>query len=84
MEFIYILARWEGSAYDSVVYRSRLYKHGFITPLRKYWLGNAGYLNLDIILVSYQGVWYYLKKQRLAGKRPENFKELFNLWYSLK
>jgi hypothetical protein len=79
MEFTYILARWEGSAYNGVVYRSGLYKHGFVTSSRKYWLSNTRYPNLDIILVLYRGVWYYLKEQRLAGKRPENFKELFNL-----
>lgn len=82
MEFKYILAGWEGSAHDGAVYRSGLYKHGFITPPGKYWLGDAGYPNSDTILVPYRGVRYHLKEQRLAGKRPENAKELFNLRHS--
>jgi hypothetical protein len=84
MEFTYILAGWEESAHDGAVYRSGLYKHGFVTPPRKYWLGNAGYPNSDTILVPYRGVRYHLKEQRLAGKRPENSKELFNLRHSSK
>jgi len=84
IEFTYILAGWEGSAHDGVVYRNTVYKHGFITPPGKYWLGDTGYPNSDTILVPYRGVRYHLKEQRLAGKKPENSKELFNLRHSLK
>jgi hypothetical protein len=79
IEFTYILASWEGSAHDSTVYRNARYHNGFITPAGKYWLGDAGYLNTDTILVLYRGTRYYLKETRLAGKKPENSKELFNL-----
>jgi hypothetical protein len=36
IEFTYILTKWKGLAHDSVVYKSGLYKHGFVTPPRKY------------------------------------------------
>jgi hypothetical protein len=84
MEFVYILAGWEGSAHNSVVYRSAQYKHGFITPPNKYWLGDAGYANSDTILVPYRGTRYHLKEQINAGKKPENPKELFNLRHASK
>jgi hypothetical protein len=78
-EFTYVLAGWEGSAHDSTVYRNARYHNGFITPPGKYWLGDAGYPNTDTILVLYRGTRYHLKETRLAGKKPENTKELFNL-----
>lgn len=79
MEFTYLLAGWEGSAHDGTVYRDAHYYKGFITPPGKYWLGDAGYPNSDTILTPYRGTRYHLKEQRLAGKKPENSKELFNL-----
>jgi hypothetical protein len=79
MEFTYILAGWEGSAHDGTVYRDAHYNQGFLTPLGKYLLRDAGYPNTDTILVPYRGTRYHLKEQRLAGKKPENPKELFNL-----
>jgi hypothetical protein len=36
MEFLYILAGWEGSAHDRTVYRSAQHSHGLITPPGKY------------------------------------------------
>jgi DDE superfamily endonuclease len=83
IEFTYILAGWEGSAHDGAVYRDAYYNIGLVTPPGKYWLGDAGYPNSDTILVPYRGTRYYLKEQRLAGKRPENSKELFNLRHAL-
>jgi hypothetical protein len=82
MEFTYVLAGWEGSAHDSTVLRDAQYNRGFKTPPKKYWLGDAGYSNSETILVPYRGTRYHLKEQRLAGKKPENSKELFNLRHS--
>ena len=79
LEFTYILVGWEGSAHDGSVYRNAQHKYGFITPPGKYWLGDAGYPNSDTILAPYRGTRYHLKEQQLAGKKPENSKELFNL-----
>jgi hypothetical protein len=79
MQFSYILAGWEGSAHDTTVLRDAQYNHSFKTPLKKYWLGDAGYSNSEMVLVPYRGTRYHLKEQRLAKKKPENSKELFNL-----
>jgi DDE superfamily endonuclease len=79
MEFTYILVGWEGSAHDGAVFRDALHKKGFITPPGKFWLGDAGYPNTDTILVPYRSTRYHLKEQRLAGKKPETSKELYNL-----
>jgi hypothetical protein len=79
MEFTYILTGWEGSAHDGAVWRDAYLKKGFITPLGKFWLGDAGYANTDTILVPYRSTRYHLKEQRLAGKKPETSKELYNL-----
>jgi hypothetical protein len=73
------LAGWEGSAHDTTVYRNAHYFNGLVTPPGKYWLGDAGYPNTDTILVLYRGTRYHLKETILAGKKPENSKELFNL-----
>jgi hypothetical protein len=82
MEFTYVLAGWEGSAHDGTVHRDAHYNKGFITPPGKYWLGDAGYSNSDTILVPYRQTRYHLKEQRLAGEKPKNAKELFNLRHS--
>jgi hypothetical protein len=79
MRFIYVLAGWEGSAHNAAVWRDAQYYKGFKTPSEKYWLGDAGYANTDTILVPYRGTRYHLKEQRLSSKKPENYKELFNL-----
>jgi len=79
MEFTYVLAGWEGSAHDTTVWRDAKNNKGFTTPPGKYWLGDAGYSNTDTILVPYRATRYHLKEQRLSSKKPENYKELFNL-----
>lgn len=84
MEFVYILAGWEGSAHDGAVYRSAMHTHGFITPPGKYWLGDAGYPNSDTILTPYRGTRYHLKEQIKAAVKPQNSKELFNLRHASK
>jgi hypothetical protein len=82
LQFTYVLARWEGSAHDSLVVRDAQYRHGFVTPKGKYWLGDAGYPNTETILTLYQSVRYHLKEQRKANQKPQNAKELFNLRHS--
>src|ERR1700735_4672937 len=82
MQFCYVLAGWEGSAHGGTVFRDAFYNRGFKIPKGKSWLGDAGYSNTDTILVPYRGTRYPLKEQRLAGLKPENSKELFNLRHS--
>jgi hypothetical protein len=79
MEFLYVLAGWEGSAHDGTVLRDAIFSKGFKTPEKKYWLGDAGYSNTSTVLVPYRAVRYHLKETRLSGKKPESSKELFNL-----
>jgi hypothetical protein len=82
MQFVYILAGWEGSAHDSRVLSDAQASQGFSTPKGKYWLGDAGYGNSEFVLSPYRGVRYHLKEVRQADQRPENAKELFNLQHS--
>lgn len=82
MQFVYILAGWEGSAHDVRVLQDAQMSHGFITPKGKYWLGDAGYSNSEFVLSPYRGVRYHLKEVSQANKGPSNAKELFNLRHS--
>jgi hypothetical protein len=82
MEFVYILAGWEGSAHDVRVLQDAQYSRGFNTPKGKYWLGDAGYSNSEFVLSPYRGVRYHLKEVRQADQRPATPKELFNLRHS--
>lgn len=79
MQFVYVLAGWEGSAHDGRVLQDAQSTGGFCTPKGKYWLGDAGYGCTEFVLAPYRGVRYHLKEQRLAGQTPQNPKELFNL-----
>ena len=69
MHFVYILSSQERSAYDRRVVNSAQVSYGFNTPKGKYWLGDAGYSNSEYIITPYREVRYYLKEQRLAGKK---------------
>jgi DDE superfamily endonuclease len=75
MQFLYILAGWEGAATDARVLYDAQTK-GFLTPKGKYWLGGARYVCTEFILAPYKGVKYHSEAQ---GQTPENSKELFNL-----
>jgi hypothetical protein len=82
MQFVYILAGWEGSAHDARVLQDAQGAQGFKTVSGKYWLGDAGYGNSEFVLTPYRGVRYHLKEVRQADQKPENAKELFNLRHS--
>jgi hypothetical protein len=82
MEFVYVLAGWEGSAHDVRVLEDAQLSHGFVTPKGKYWLGDAGYANSEFVLSPYRGVRYHLKEVRQADLKPQSAKELFNLRHS--
>jgi hypothetical protein len=41
MQFVYILAGWEGSAHDSRVLSDAQVFKGFVTPVKKFWLGKV-------------------------------------------
>jgi hypothetical protein len=83
MNFVYVLAGWEGSAHDSRVLRFAVADKGFHAPPGKYYLADAGYNSFNgLCLVPYNKVRYHLREWGAANQRPENSKELFNLRHS--
>lgn len=79
LRYCYVLPGWEGSAHDSRVLTDAVGNHGFTVPENKYFLADIGYPNSDYTMIPYRGVRYHLREQSLAGYKPENAKELFNL-----
>ena len=61
LEFTFVLAGWEGSAHDGLVF-SKSFEHGFIVPEGKYYLGDAGYPLTPYCLTPYRGVRYHLNE----------------------
>ncbi|KAI7953565.1 hypothetical protein MJO28_006112 [Puccinia striiformis f. sp. tritici] len=81
MEFLYVLAGWEGSAHDSRVIADAFTKV-FSIPDGKYYLADAGYgIQLGLI-TPFRAVRYHLKEQATCGLKPANPKELFNLCHA--
>ena len=68
MQFLYVLAGWEGSASDSCIFEDAPQK-GFTIPKDCYYLANAGYANCDALLVSYQGVHYHLREWGMGNEQ---------------
>jgi hypothetical protein len=81
MNFVYVLAGWEGSAHDCRVLDSAKRK-GFEAPLGRYYVADAGYSNTPMTLTPYRAVRYHLREQAQANIKPQNAKELFNLRHS--
>ena len=81
MNFLYVLASWEGSTHDSRVINSAKAK-GFKASPSRYYVADTRYSNTPITLTPYRGVWYHLHKQAQANTRLQNAKELFNLRHS--
>lgn len=80
MNFLYVLAGWEGSASDGRVLADAKLK-GFQAPADRYYVADAGYPNSTPTLVPYPKVRYQSQEQAQAQK-PQNSKELFNLRHS--
>ena len=59
MNFVYILAGWEGSAHNSRIINSAKAK-GFKAPTGKYYVTDTGYSNMPVTLTPYCSIWYYL------------------------
>ncbi|KNF03415.1 hypothetical protein PSTG_03355 [Puccinia striiformis f. sp. tritici PST-78] len=77
-EFVYVLAGWEGSAHDTQVFNDATSK-GLKIPLKSYFLADAGYGLRQGLMTPFRGIRYHLKEQAIAGKKPSNTKELYNL-----
>lgn len=68
MNFLYVLAGWEGSACDGRVFHSAC-DSDFTIPAGCYYLADAGYAGSDTLLVPYCGVQYHLKEWGQASTR---------------
>jgi len=62
LQFCYILAGWEGLAYDGKVLNDAFDK-GFVIPEGKYYLCDAGYVLKKGCLTPYGGLRYHLREQ---------------------
>lgn len=56
IKFTYGLVGWEKSAHDRQVLNNAIKTKRFQIPEGKYCLGDAGYSNLDYLLVPYKSV----------------------------
>ncbi|XP_052110288.1 protein ALP1-like [Arachis duranensis] len=59
MQFIYVLAGWEGSAADSRVLQDALFRNEFSVFQGHYYLRDAGYMNCEGFLAPYRGQKYH-------------------------
>ncbi|CDO78156.1 hypothetical protein BN946_scf184541.g2 [Trametes cinnabarina] len=76
--FTYVLSGIEGSATDATVFQMAR-EADFRVPDGRYYLADAGYGFLDVLLVPYRGVRYHLAEWGRANVKPVNKEELFNL-----
>jgi len=53
-----------------------------LMPPGKFYLVDAGYANTPQFLTPYRGTRYHLQEQGRAGQKPQNPKEIFNLWHA--
>lgn len=68
LQFVYLLAGWEGSAADGRVFEDARRKDFAIIP-GTYYLGDAGFPLCDALIVPYRGVRYHLKEWEQANLR---------------
>ncbi|KAE8996447.1 hypothetical protein PR001_g18902 [Phytophthora rubi] len=81
MEFVYMLAGWEGSAHDGRVLKDAV-AHDFRIPQGKYYLGDAGYALNSFTMTPYRGTRYHLKEFGEGQQKPQTKEELYNLRHS--
>ncbi|XP_031282515.1 protein ALP1-like [Pistacia vera] len=82
MQFIYVLARWEGSVADGRVLRDAITRrNGLKVPQGHYYLCDAGYTNGEGFLAPYRGQRYHLSDWR-QGHQPASPQEFFNMKHS--
>jgi len=63
----YVLAGWEGSAYNSWVLADAFTK-GFVIPKDKFYQADAGYGISPECLTPYRGIRYHLKEQVVGNQ----------------
>ncbi|CAA0806470.1 Unknown protein, partial [Striga hermonthica] len=83
MNFVFMLCGWEGSASDSRVLRDAVTRtRGLRVPTRNYYLVDGGYTNGPYFLAPYRAVRYHLQEWGRGSRRPQNFRELYNLCHA--
>lgn len=79
MNFVHVVAGYEGSANDSTVLKKAKQK-GFTAAPGYYYLADGGYSKNDkLVLVPYQKTRYHLREFKASKQRPRTKQELFNL-----
>nr|KAJ0216867.1 hypothetical protein LSAT_V11C300107190 [Lactuca sativa] len=83
MNFVYVLAGWEGSTTDSRVLQDAITRHnGLKIPVGKYYLDDGGYINGEGFLAPYRGIRYHLQEWESNTRAPTNKEEYFNMKHS--
>ncbi|XP_042012353.1 uncharacterized protein LOC121760805 [Salvia splendens] len=83
MQFVYLLAGWEGCAGDSRILRDAVTRYnGFKVPQGCYYLCDNAYANSNGFLTPYRGVRYHLKEYGPGTESPQDPKEMFNMCHT--
>jgi hypothetical protein len=86
MNFVFVLAGWEGSANDQKVLNDAVSRGAFSLPTPWYFLADAGYsFNSGLTMPPYKNVRYHLQEWMhavSANQLPRNPRELFNRRHS--
>jgi hypothetical protein len=62
MNFVFVLAGWEGKAHDAAVLEDALSVRGFSVPQNRFYLGDGGYANRWPVISPFRRVRYHLKE----------------------
>ena len=83
LNFVYVLAGWEGSATDSRVLRDAVTRpNGLKVTPGNYYLADAGYINGEGFLAPYRGTRYHLREWEDASRAPTSKEEYFYMKHS--
>lgn len=83
MNFVSVLAGWEGSTSDARVLRDAVTRHnGLNIPIGNYYLADEGYINGEGFLAPYRGTRYHLQEWEDSTRAPTNKEEYFNMKHS--
>ncbi|KAH1043475.1 hypothetical protein GYH30_025352 [Glycine max] len=83
LKFHYVLAGWEGSATDLLVFNSAITRRNKLqVPEGKYYIVDSKYPNVPGFIAPYSSTPYY-SKEFLSDYHPQDASELFNQRHSL-
>lgn len=69
MRFVHVMAGYEGTAADGILFDYARLHDGFSLDPRRYYLADAGFPNCDLLRVPYRGVRYHLKEWKQGRQR---------------